>query len=399
MDLGNNIIINKMVLQSALLILLLYTLPIQSLKISQFPSNGTPPPKRVSHASTYNPLTNTLYIYGGKSESDYLEDMWEYNFNTNQWKEIHSPSVIVPGPRYSATMQLFPGGKLIAMFGGVTTKGPISDLWVFSTETYMVITTQWSTIDFSNFSSVSSAFNAICGYEYNGRGYMASFGGSSFNGIHNRLTILDMQTWSWSEPEYTGTPPEPVNSPIMAFVNGGLHVLGGVTASGANLNGMYRYELATNTWMTLDVKGLNLEVEKYVPVMINLTLYAFFGLNETRGIAQDIYKIDFSKGLNAAWELVEIEKEADFSEELPRIETIMVPYQASAIMFGGWNSNGNKNDLIVFDLCNINAASDKIKYRTINKSTAIPPSRLGHRMDFYQDNLLVFGGRDKNNNL
>jgi hypothetical protein len=64
--------------------------------------------------------------------------MWEYNLATNQWKEIHSPSVIVPGPRYSATMQSLPGGKLIALFGGVTSKGPISDLWVFSIETYMV---------------------------------------------------------------------------------------------------------------------------------------------------------------------------------------------------------------------------------------------------------------------
>ncbi len=228
---------------------------------------------------------------------------------------------------------------------------------------------------------------------------MASFGGTSFTGIHNRLTILDLQTWTWSEPQYTGAPPEPVNEPIMVFIDDALHIFGGVTASGAKLAKMYRYELATNTWITLDVKGLAYEVYKYIPVVLNRTVYAFFGINRNIETVQDIYKIDLSKGVDAVWERVEIEKEADFSETIPRIDSLMVANETSVMMFGGRNSKGNRNDLVVFDLCNINTASDKIKYRTVNKSTEIPPSRLGHRMDFYQESLLVFGGRDKNNNL
>lgn len=228
---------------------------------------------------------------------------------------------------------------------------------------------------------------------------MASFGGSSFTGIHNRLTILDIETWTWIEPQYTGTPPEPVNYPLIAFIDDGLHIFGGITASGATLDKMYRYELATNTWITLDIKGLAYEVDNYIPLILNRTVYAFFGLKGNKEIVKDIYKIDLSKGADAVWERLEIQKEADFSEDMPRVDSIMVPYATSVMMFGGRNSKGNRNDLIVFDLCNINTASDTIKYKIINKSTEIPPSRLGHRMDFYQESLLVFGGRDKNNNL
>jgi hypothetical protein len=95
--------------------------------------------KRKQSSITYDSISNSLYIYGGyHSVDEYFDDMWKFNLNTNTWEEIHSPSPLTPGPRFDARMKVLKNERSILLYGGTTMRGPISDLWLFDIDNFMV---------------------------------------------------------------------------------------------------------------------------------------------------------------------------------------------------------------------------------------------------------------------
>ncbi len=111
----------------------------ESLSISSLPSTRTPPTRRKQSSLTYDPLSNSLFIYGGYHTADeYFDDMWRFDLNSNTWEEILSPSPLTPGPRKDAHMKVLNGSKTILLYGGTTLKGPIADILLFDIQNYMV---------------------------------------------------------------------------------------------------------------------------------------------------------------------------------------------------------------------------------------------------------------------
>lgn len=379
-------------------LLLFYTtlLFTNSLKTSHIPPTDNPPTMRQSLAGTYNWDNRTLYIYGGVKGSTLLDDMWEFNFDTNQWKEIHSPSIFVPGPRSSPFIQILPDAKTILLFGGMNEKGPLSDLWIFNIDNNIVIFTQWTPIFTQDLSPVSSAYNAICAYHHGDGDFIASFGGSSYKGRHNRLTILNLNTLQWSEPEYTGTPPSKVDDAIIQYYKGSLYVFSGISSFKYATNELYRYDIERSNWSLVKTSGVSIpDLYACCGIVIDSYLYILFGFTKTYSISNDIYRINLDE-VEPTWEVVDIIEEDDFIQSIPRVNSLLVNMEDKVVMFGGWNSQGVKNDLVILEPADLN--NSKLKYRYINKITEVPPARIGHRMEVYQENLLVFGGRDKYKN-
>lgn len=122
------------------LILLLYSVCIsESLKITSIPSTRTPPLRRKQPSIAYDIVSNSVFVYGGFSAADeYFDDMWKFDLNSNTWEEIHSPSSYTPGPRIDSRMKVLKGERTILLYGGTTTKGPISDVWLFDIKNSMV---------------------------------------------------------------------------------------------------------------------------------------------------------------------------------------------------------------------------------------------------------------------
>lgn len=111
----------------------------ESLSIASLPSTRTPPTRRKQSSLTYDPISNSLFIYGGYHSSDeYFDDMWRFDLNSNTWEEILSPSSLTPGPRIDAHIKVLNGSKTILLYGGTTLKGPIADIWLFDIQNYMV---------------------------------------------------------------------------------------------------------------------------------------------------------------------------------------------------------------------------------------------------------------------
>ena len=95
-------------------------------------SSRNPTPR--TGASTWGLGTN-LYLFGGRLEISYFEDMWMYSTDLEDWVSIKSNGPIPEGRSDSSTFKLTMNNTsepLLCLHGGRTSHGMISDLWCFN---------------------------------------------------------------------------------------------------------------------------------------------------------------------------------------------------------------------------------------------------------------------------
>jgi hypothetical protein len=91
---------------------------------------GAAPSARSDASLLYQPATQTLYLFGGKTESGANAEMWSYDLSNNQWTQLEAQNG--PSPRSSqATTQDVQASRAL-IFGGLTTGGSSADLWEWS---------------------------------------------------------------------------------------------------------------------------------------------------------------------------------------------------------------------------------------------------------------------------
>eukprot|EP01119_Soliformovum_irregulare_P011114 TRINITY_DN2761_c0_g1_i1.p1 TRINITY_DN2761_c0_g1~~TRINITY_DN2761_c0_g1_i1.p1 ORF type:complete len:852 (+),score=174.43 TRINITY_DN2761_c0_g1_i1:342-2558(+) len=107
-------------------------------------SNANLPPSRKRSLGWY--FYGSLYLFGGLSPFGLMNDMWEYNLSTSQWRWIggsSSPNALGtyttgkywPGSRYGGVSSIQTG--IAGIFGGngytkVNTTGALGDVWNFN---------------------------------------------------------------------------------------------------------------------------------------------------------------------------------------------------------------------------------------------------------------------------
>lgn len=123
---------------SLLTVILLLTRHTESISVKLVPETGNPPIARELPGIAHDPIDNKLYIYGGLSDSK-LSDMWEFNLETNTWTELHVVSELRPGPRSESFLLRLKDKRKLLLFGGITSYGPVSDLWTYDIEYQAVI--------------------------------------------------------------------------------------------------------------------------------------------------------------------------------------------------------------------------------------------------------------------
>lgn len=85
---------------------------------------------RSAHAGAFNQITKCLYVFGGFSLNDVLDDLKIYCFVSNRWRTL-AKGDIWPLGRYEHAVHLFENG--FYMFGGILKNGSFSnELWFFN---------------------------------------------------------------------------------------------------------------------------------------------------------------------------------------------------------------------------------------------------------------------------
>lgn len=94
------------------------------------------PKGRMNHGAVYDSDKKQMLMFGGDlSHSNYLGDLWAYDFKKQEWKEIEVKGEEKPQGRAQASMIYVSDKKQVILFGGEQPgKGPSNDLWIYDTE-------------------------------------------------------------------------------------------------------------------------------------------------------------------------------------------------------------------------------------------------------------------------
>jgi uncharacterized repeat protein (TIGR01451 family) len=96
-------------------------------------SPATTPLSRTYHSLAVNPISGTLYLFGGNDEATYFNDLWQ--FENGEWSEIPITGD-QPQPRTLAALTYDTGNEQLLLFGGRSVTGTLlADLWAFDPDT------------------------------------------------------------------------------------------------------------------------------------------------------------------------------------------------------------------------------------------------------------------------
>ncbi|MCP4288612.1 MAG: DUF11 domain-containing protein, partial [Gammaproteobacteria bacterium] len=109
---------------------------------------GTVPPSRTYHSLATDPVSNTLYLFGGNDGQNNFNDVWRYE--NEAWTDLTPISGPMPSERTLTALAFLPANDQgpmtndqILLFGGRNLTGTLlADLWAFD-----LISSTWTLLD------------------------------------------------------------------------------------------------------------------------------------------------------------------------------------------------------------------------------------------------------------
>jgi len=92
------------------------------------------PSERYAHTMAYEPVNNKAVLVGGYDDSSQLQDMWLYDYVTNNWSQ-KNPSA-KPSKIAGHTLAYDSVNKKVVLFGGTDGTNQLSDTWTYSLNNY-----------------------------------------------------------------------------------------------------------------------------------------------------------------------------------------------------------------------------------------------------------------------
>jgi hypothetical protein len=98
------------------------------------PTNGAKPLKRCLHALIYEATTDRMILFGGCSSGFGpcpQGDLWAFDLKTTSWTEL-TPDGVAPTARSNASLVYEPATQTLLLFGGKTDAGPSAETWSYA---------------------------------------------------------------------------------------------------------------------------------------------------------------------------------------------------------------------------------------------------------------------------
>jgi N-acetylneuraminic acid mutarotase len=176
---------------------------------------------KYGHSATK--VTNVVLVYGGalsaKTRPKLLNDVLQLASETKTWEVLQCDNTL--SPRYFHSAVAYKNSLFI--FGGKTEHGYSNDLHEFNTQTKI-----WTKIEQKNTKKKPTPryghASVACGRE------MFTFGGCDINGeIDNNLYIFDLITHEWKQKKHIPSVPKSYHHTLVFDEGGYLYILGGRT--------------------------------------------------------------------------------------------------------------------------------------------------------------------------
>ncbi|XP_042334297.1 F-box only protein 42 [Sceloporus undulatus] len=174
-----------------------------------YPYPGTPITQRFSHSACYYDPNQSMYVFGGCTQSSCnaaFNDLWRLDLNSKEWiRPLASGSY--PSPKAGATLVVYK--DLLVLFGGWTRPSPYPlhqpERFFDEIHTYSPSKNWWNCV-VTTHGPPPMAGHSSCVI----RDKMVVFGGSlGSRQMSNDVWVLDLEHWTWSKPNISGPSPHP----------------------------------------------------------------------------------------------------------------------------------------------------------------------------------------------
>uniref|UniRef100_A0AAY4AYY6 F-box domain-containing protein n=1 Tax=Denticeps clupeoides TaxID=299321 RepID=A0AAY4AYY6_9TELE len=214
-----------------------------------YPYPGTPITQRFSHSACYYDSNQSMYVFGGCTQSSCnaaFNDLWRLDLNSKEWiRPLASGSY--PSPKAGATLVMYK--DLLVLFGGWTRPSPYPlhqpERFFDEIHTYSPSKNWWNCIVTTHGPPpMAGHSSSVIGST------MVVFGGSlGARQMSNEVWVLDLEQWSWSKPTITGPCPHPRGGQSQIVIdNETLLILGGCGGPNALLKDAWLLHMGSPAW-------------------------------------------------------------------------------------------------------------------------------------------------------
>ncbi|XP_067272681.1 F-box only protein 42 [Pseudorasbora parva] len=214
-----------------------------------YPYPGTPITQRFSHSACYYDSNQSMYVFGGCTQSSCnaaFNDLWRLDLNSKEWiRPLASGSY--PSPKAGATLVMY--RDLLVLFGGWTRPSPYPlhqpERFFDEIHTYSPSKNWWNCIVTTHGPPpMAGHSSSVIG------GSMVVFGGSlGARQMSNEVWLLDLEQWSWSKPAVSGPAPHPRGGQSQIVIDSEtLLILGGCGGPNALLKDAWLLHMSAPSW-------------------------------------------------------------------------------------------------------------------------------------------------------
>ncbi|XP_029105307.1 F-box only protein 42-like isoform X1 [Scleropages formosus] len=214
-----------------------------------YPYPGTPITQRFSHSACYYDLNQSMYVFGGCTQSSCnaaFNDLWRLDLNSKEWiRPLASGSY--PSPKAGATLVVYQ--DLLVLFGGWTRPSPYPlhqpERFFDEIHTYSPSKNWWNCIVTTHGPPpMAGHSSSVIGSN------MIVFGGSlGARQMSNEVWVLDLEQWSWFKPPIFGSSPHPRGGQSQIVIDDEtLLILGGCGGPNALLKDAWLLHMRSSPW-------------------------------------------------------------------------------------------------------------------------------------------------------
>ncbi|MEI6309141.1 MAG: kelch repeat-containing protein [bacterium] len=339
-----------------------------------------PPPPRNSHAMVYDSQNGKVILFGGLDDyGNLLNDTWAYDYISNTWTNRNPTNP--PLVRMDDAIAYDSQSNKVILFGGWGNSGKLSDTWA-----YNYATNTWTNRNSTNPPPARDGHTMA--YD-NQSGKLILFGGWGDSGKLN-------DTWAYDYTANTWVNRNPTDSPLVCAFHAiaydsqsnKLIVFGGWGNSG-KLSDTWAYNYATNVWTNRNPTNPPPARARHAIAYDSQSgkLILFGGLDDYGNLLNDTWAYDY---ISNTW------TNRNPINSPPARDFHAITYDSQSnemILFGGWGNSGRLNDTWAY-----NYATNTWTNRN---STNPPPPRNSHAMvyDSKSGKVIFFGGLADYGNL
>ncbi|XP_071073863.1 F-box only protein 42 isoform X3 [Dasypus novemcinctus] len=223
-----------------------------------YPYPGTPITQRFSHSACYYDANQSMYVFGGCTQSSCnaaFNDLWRLDLNSKEWiRPLASGSY--PSPKAGATLVVYK--DLLVLFGGWTRPSPYPlhqpERFFDEIHTYSPSKNWWNCI-VTTHGPPPMAGHSSCVIDDK----MIVFGGSlGSRQMSNDVWVLDLEQWAWSKPNISGPSPHPRGGQSQIVIDDAtILILGGCGGPNALFKDAWLLHMHSGPWAWQPLKVEN----------------------------------------------------------------------------------------------------------------------------------------------